>query len=277
MTTISINEHRARIGDALKAAFDAYVAAHGLTGTATWDIQVTVTPTAAQVTIDRKALLRALLAARVAVSTDPTRYYLGGILLERRGAVLHVVGCNGHILVETPLSCEAGSDVSVVLSDIRSRGVTKTKTGVARMIAALRASRVRTVTLILDANTIALDTARYPTIDCSYPDWRRVLPYWKESATITLAARDVQAMCAKGAARATVLDETGATAGDIHMAAQAVTGRPFRTGIATAYLRGLARTASESVAITVGTDRAGGPMQIDCGDGVRRIAVSLRV
>lgn len=279
---MTLDEHRAAIGDKFRAALNDYLRKHKLIGTATYDIRLQEAPRSVTLQVNRKSLLAALQAARVAVSTDDTRHYLNGVLLEYTGAAVHVVGCDGHRLVATQLDVHAADrrPASSILDDRRPRA----KSATAAAIKTLKASRETTVALTLGGTHVTIDGNCYGTIAGTYPDWKRVLPRCDGNViTVTISApalRDTLARALKSdkCFNPVRIDKSAATFGDEAIPVTTPNGGwDGAFGINAKYLLDVAKSASD--VLTIGHDPAyqTGPLQVDCGDGVCRVVMPLRV
>lgn len=292
---ISIEEHRARIGDKMREALEGYCRANNLDGSATYEITAAFKPEKSIMHVDRKAFIKALVNARCAVSQEETRYYLNGILLERVGNTLNVVATNGHILVHTALDVTGHTnDVRCSVSDVTTRKLVKRhQTSVALLIRALSKLKSATVCISLAPNRCMVDGDTYDVIDGTFPDWTRVLPRPSDCGVLTVPADQLRKFNSAVKAAMTTeakenrrrvphpcvrIETTHAARGDvsIQLAHEIGAEKPDPFGINAVYLRDLTASATGIVRI-IPNDYAGGPVRIDCGDGVTRVAMPMRI
>jgi DNA polymerase III subunit beta len=187
---------------------------------------------------------RALIEkTRLAISSDETRYYLGGIYLHALGESLAAVATDGHRLAVKTVPLPAGADDLPVRRD-QDDGEARTKTdGKSNMPGIIIHKEAATAALKIlpdseieceltaSANLMRLRVGEVELIakliDGTYPDWQRVVPSGGTSRVI--APREA---LAKAVARVgVVLDERdGAIAMRIGPAAIQLTARSYIAG-----------------------------------------------
>lgn len=113
-----------------------------------------------------------LRVAALFVSTEETRYYLNGVLVEPRAGGATLVSTDGHRLFAAKDT--HGEDNAPLFGALSIPfGVIK------RALAPFRAADYRenvTVDLVEDEAGWTLGDVRFSPIDGTYPDWRRVIP-----------------------------------------------------------------------------------------------------
>jgi hypothetical protein len=107
-----------------------------------------------------------LAAVSVAQSTDPTRYYLGGVFFDSRGVM---VASDGHVL--TAAQIEPDADRPPVILPVSPKARTALK-GAKAETAEFADGLLR----VLDASGQPIYTEPCAAIDGAFPDWRRVIP-----------------------------------------------------------------------------------------------------
>lgn len=149
--------------------------------------------------------IRALKAAAIASGTEQTRYYLNGVCIQHAPTGPVFVATDGHRLIAArhDWQSDAPAPFAPVIVPLEL---------LKRVKIVRKASDVATVTLSAgegDARKVAIDyagaTVAANAIDCTFPDWRRVIPQSEPSGVAAQfqaqyfdAFRDAMAILAGG-------------------------------------------------------------------------------
>ena len=115
-------------------------------------------------------------AAAIAISNEPTRYYLNGVFFTKDG---HCVGTDGHLLTVAKTNGELSEDLTEqndipepgIIVPISNKAITALKNKNAHhVIFEHEMVTVRT----LQNEVLYIEAAR--PIDGTFPDWKRVIP-----------------------------------------------------------------------------------------------------
>lgn len=139
-------------------------------------------------TVETADLIRAIKAASCAMSSDPTRTHLRGVMFEAEGDTLHVVGTNGHTLIDVRLPSRH--------DDPRGR-------------AFLPAARIKATLAYLKTQLKFADVDPIPGITPigpnDFPQWRQVIPSNERApschVSLSPVVLDVAAKAGKALAR----------------------------------------------------------------------------
>ena len=245
------------------------------------------------VVLEAADLARLVEQVRFAMSQEPTRHHLNGVLLGhgRTPGTLGAVATDGHrmAVAEVPAAIEGGRLAAGAAT--HGRGVIVPRGAVAEMARLLggKAGRARLTVkarlLVLDLDGIRL-TARL--LDAQYPDWTRVLP----PDTAATEVRVARAALLAAAGRVGLVGERGeavrleawtdglALAGGSRGSgneasedvAAVVAGKGVRIGANPRFLADIASAAGGGD-LVLGLNGAGDPMSIRAADGAARFAL----
>lgn len=111
-------------------------------------------------------------AALLSVSKEQTRYYLGGVLMQRREGVLRIVSTDGHRMFIGAINLDDGlqPDFAAILP---TADVKKALTGLTRKDAFIHMS----LTLKdADVERVKLNGVEFRPIDGTFPTYERIVP-----------------------------------------------------------------------------------------------------
>jgi hypothetical protein len=112
-----------------------------------------------QATVETADLIRAIKAASVSMSSDPTRAHLAGVMFEAEADTLHVVATDGHTLIDVRLPARHADNYGRVFLP-----ASRIKATIAHL---------KTFTCAeIDIATLVLDTIGRN----DFPPWRNVIP-----------------------------------------------------------------------------------------------------
>lgn len=277
--------HAAALGDQLTAVVNAYLTKHKLGGTVHYDMKLKPAPQATSVTVNRKELLKALTAVKVAVSREQARYYMNGVLLQVRGEVVNVVATDGHRLIHGEVKCsKARHNVECIVDDRRVKGRMRALTGLKILIETLKGWRAQFIDLAISADACSVNGHRVDVIESTYPDWTRVLPQTDTvQGSIIMPVEQVKAFCkaALNENKSTyftgvkfVNNNNYGECHDLRIQITAQTGQ-VQFGINERYLLDFVGNAKGDVTI-VQYDHDG-PLDLQLSDRYRRVFMPMRV
>lgn len=207
-----------------------------------------------------------------AISTDETRYYLNGILIQRREAMLLFVTTDGYRLAKVERAAPDGSE-ALALEGALSDGVIVPRAAVPVIEQIAKEQRV---TLHLASNRLSVEGGETvlttKLVDGTFPDWTRVVPSHFDGHAV-LPLEDTKAALARVAAvstektRAVRMDiaeglltasvtcaETGTATEEVPVE---LNGQPITIGFNASYLAGiLDRMMGDEVQMSFGDSAA---------------------
>jgi DNA polymerase III subunit beta len=131
----------------------------------------------AEITIQAGDLYDAFARTRHAICKEQTRYYLAGVYIHPSpdGTTLNFVSTDGHRLAHVRVPVSAAAQFAPVL--VKADFVTE-----ALKLLARKAQHLLSATLTLSPRSVSLvdwrgERIETEPVDCSYPDYARVVPY----------------------------------------------------------------------------------------------------
>jgi DNA polymerase III sliding clamp (beta) subunit (PCNA family) len=254
--------------------------------------------------VSARVLSEALKAVRVCVSKEVTRYYLRGVFFERYLRECRVTAADRHRLASVHLS---GADNDPEGGNLGAILPIEAVKDIVRVFGGGKHRGEMSVAVYGQAVTVTRCDGfglTYLTIDGTYPDWRRVLP-WKgdKGETIMAPAKDLRAALKRIVGTTRVAHRAGVVTVETRPGGEFVTlswldktdpykperrtlflpnrdrefGRDVRVGFNALYLLDFLTGAKGDVTLTRPNDSVDGPWQLNREDGATRVLMPCRV